>query len=321
MRKVPVWRTIGRAYAFAFHNLATIIGLIWLPLAVLLIGGYLVISRCFDGVLTAIANGNRYAAYSGAAYFYLYRAAALLLESVIGVSVMRQALGQRNRTVFVHFSLGLTELRLFVTFLAYWLIVQTIELVGFVLVIIAAVTLGLTARALGTIDGVSASVVAVWTVVALLIALLAGILFVTTRLSFLLVAVTVAEDKIDLIRAWELTRGNFWRLFVILACVSIPTWLVYLGIQFAFVGFAATGEATSVSPLAVSFQGSLETVAARVHQVLAWLPYFYGAWFLVRPLVLGLYSGAAATAYRTLVPEAGAVSTPAAGEALPAQIG
>jgi len=93
VEKIPVWRSIGRAYGFAFGNLATIIGLIWLPTLILLAGGYFTIAHYFAGVLTAIADGNRYAAYAGAGYFYLYQIAALLFQAIIIVPVMRQALG------------------------------------------------------------------------------------------------------------------------------------------------------------------------------------------------------------------------------------
>jgi hypothetical protein len=58
-----------------------------------------------------------------------------------------------------------------------------------------------------------------------------------------------------------------------------------------------------------------------MHFMLAWLPYLYAAWFLVRPLAIGLSSGAAAAAYRALVPDAPAVSTPPADRLIPAAIG
>jgi hypothetical protein len=318
VNKIPVWRTIGQAYGFTFGNLATIIGLIWLPLAILLVGGYFTISHYFDGVLTAIASGNRYAAYSGAGYFYLYRIAGLLLEAVIAVSVMRLALGLRDKPAFVDFRLWLTELRMFAAFVALSLVLIAVEIAAFIAVLIAAVALGLTLRFTGPIADVPAQTIALYGVLALLAAFVATVLFAAIRLSFLLVAVTVSENRIDLIRVWELTRRNFWRVFLISICVGLPTWILYAGVQLAVIGFVA-GDATSVSPMSIPFSGSVAAVAARMHQMLAWLPYLYGTWFLVRPLVLGLTSGAAAAAYRALVPAAAAVSTPSAD--IPATIG
>jgi hypothetical protein len=318
VNKIPVWRTIGKAYDFTFGNLATIIGLIWLPLALLLVGGYFTISHYFDGVLAAIASGNRYAAYSGAGYFYLYRIAGLLLEAVIAVSVMRLALGLRDTPAFVDFRLWLTELRMFAAFVALSLVLVAVEVAGFIAVLIAAIVLGVTLRFTGPVSGIPAETIGAWGAVALIVAFVAVLVFVAVRLSFLLVAITVSENRIDLIRAWELTRGNFWRVFFISICVGLPTWILYVGVQLAVIGFVA-GDATSVSPMSIPFSGSLAAVAARMHQMLGWLPYLYGTWFLIHPLVLGLTSGAAAAAYRALVPAAPAVSTPPAD--VPATIG
>ena len=76
MRKIPFWRSLGSLpTALRSGNLATIIGLIWLPMTILCVAEYFAISRYFDGVLTALADGNRFAIYSGAEYYYLYRLA------------------------------------------------------------------------------------------------------------------------------------------------------------------------------------------------------------------------------------------------------
>ena len=160
MEKIPVWRTIGSAYGFAFGNLATIIGLIWLPTLMLLVGGYFTIAHYFAGVLTAIANGNRYAAYAGAGYFYLYQLVALLFQAIIVVPVMRQALGRRDKAASIHFALGPAELRTFAALTAYTLIVATVEIAGFILLFIVAAVLGYAAKTIGTIDGISAAGVA-----------------------------------------------------------------------------------------------------------------------------------------------------------------
>lgn len=321
MEKIPVWRTIGSAYGFAFGNLATIIGLIWLPTLVLLAGGYFTISHYFAGLLAAMANGNRYAAFSGAGYFYLYQVGVLAFEAIIVVPVMRQALGLRDKPASIHFALGLTELRAFAALVAYTLILLTVEIAGLILFLIAVGMIATAVKLVATIDGVATATMGVWAVWILLAALVAFVVYAATRLSFFLIAVTVDENRIDLIHAWELTRGNFWRAFFISICVGTPAWLLYVGIQIAFVGFAATGDATSVSPLTISAAGSSQAVLARTHIVLAWLPYLYAAWFLVRPLTVGLASGAAAAAYRALVPEAPAVSTPPADGFAPAAIG
>jgi hypothetical protein len=322
VKKIPLWRSIGSGYSFAFGNLATIIGLIWLPMAVLCVAGYFAISRYFDGVLTAIANGNRFAAYSGAEYYYLYRIAALVLESMVVVSVMRQAFTPRRKSVFVHFALGPAELRMFVAFVAAALVMLTIEIASVILLVLGWIGIGLATQAIGAIGGVQPLTIAIWCDLALTLVLLAAIVLVNVRLTFLLAPVTVAENRINLVRSWELSRRNFWRAFWILVVANLPLWLLYLAIQLAFVGFAVLSEAPmAASPLTLQLSASVQAAALRMHGILVWLPYLYGAWFLVRPLFLGISSGAAAAAYRALVPGSSAVSTPAADGPLRAAIG
>lgn len=318
MNKVPVWRTIGSAYGFTFGNLATIIGLIWLPLVLLFVGEYFAISRYLDSVLTALANGNRYAIYRGAGYLYLYRLGALFLQATIAVPVMRQALGLRKSGAIVHFEFGITQLRLFGALVAYFLIVLTIEIAGLAVLIALFAGLNFIGRNLGEIHGVSALFVARCADLGILVVFSAALLFVVLRLSFLLVAVTVAENRIDLIRAWTLTHGNFWRIVVVWTAITLPAWFLYLAIQIAFVGFAAYAEAIHILPNVGQFAGNVRIAALQMHRVLAWLPYVYAAWLLVQPLALGLASGAAARAYRALVPLDAAVSTPLADSPLPA---
>ncbi len=223
--------------------------------------------------------------YAGAGYFYLYRIAALFFEATIAVSVMRYALGERDRPAIVRFAVGLAELRVFGALVAYTLIVTTIEIAWFVALRFAAAAIVYGTKIVGRVDGIAPGTVAVWTVDVLLASFFAGIVFVSIRLSFFLVALTVVEKRIDLIRAWELTRGNFWRAVLITLCIGLPTWLVYMGLQFAFVGFAAIGEATGAfSPMTEQTIGQVQAVTARMHFVQAWLPYLYVAWFLVRHL-------------------------------------
>ncbi|HWU27045.1 MAG TPA: hypothetical protein VN154_11650 [Rhizomicrobium sp.] len=309
MKKIPFWPTIGSAYRFAFEHLATIIALIWLPLIVLCIAGYFAISHYFDGILSAVAAGNRYAAYAGIGDYYLFRIGALFLESVMAVAVMRQALAPRGRSVFVHFWLGPTELRMFGAFASAALVLLAIEIFALFLLF---VLLTIAARTFGAGHG-AASSYALWAMLALFLVTFGGVAFVWVRLSFLLVPVTVAENRIDLIRAWELTRGSFWRAFLITTFTSVPAWLLYLTLQIAFVGFAMAGDAWNAWPFGIDLTSAAENVALKTHGILALLPYFYGAWFLVRPLTLGLTTGAAAAAYRALVPEPAAVSTQSAG--------
>jgi len=79
MSKIPVFGTIGRAYGFTFGNLATIIGLIWLPMAILVALQYYVAMRYLNGYLSAFAQGNLYELNSATGVRYLSIVAALIL--------------------------------------------------------------------------------------------------------------------------------------------------------------------------------------------------------------------------------------------------
>jgi hypothetical protein len=128
-------------------------------------------------------------------------------------------------------------------------------------------------------------------------------------MSFFLVVTTVAEKKIDLIRSWTLTEGNFWRASFVLFVVGIPVGLLYVAVLFGVVGLRAFQSTSNLVPALNQFSGAVHLAARQIHAIADQLPYLYGASFLVQPLMLALMTGAAAAAYRALVPEAPAVST------------
>jgi hypothetical protein len=107
MKKIPVFSTIARAYGFTFGNLGTIIGLVWLPTAVLVALQYYVAVRYLNGYLSAFAQGNVYELNSASGLRYLSIILALLLQAILVTPVMRQALGLRTGGAFVSFAVGL----------------------------------------------------------------------------------------------------------------------------------------------------------------------------------------------------------------------
>ena len=311
MKQIPVWRTIGAAYGFAFENLATIVGFVWLPLVLLFAGEYFAVSHYFDAVLAALASGNRVALNGGLAGLLVFRMFALLIEAVIAVPVMRFALGLGTRPKAFHFALGPAELRLFAGLVAISIVVQLVSLPGQIALRLLAGHRADLAAAVPPFLGISPVACAQIGVLACTGFWALFVAYVGVRLSFFVAAVIVAEKKLDLVTAWSLLRGNNWRsLFVVLA-VGAPVWLVYLAIQISLVGSAIYLPATDiVLPVASQFAAGL--AASQMHRILHWLPLVYAIWFAIEPLALGLMSGAAAAAYRALVPAPPAVSTPPA---------
>src|SRR5215472_9111988 len=98
MNKLPVRQTIRFAYAFAFGEIGTIIGLVWLPTVLIAILQFLpyalgMQAQGYDGRAAGVAGlGNL-------AFFSL----TLILYAVNAVSVTRQALELRKGAASVYF--------------------------------------------------------------------------------------------------------------------------------------------------------------------------------------------------------------------------
>jgi hypothetical protein len=303
--KIPAFRTIARAYDFAFGNLATILGLIWLPLGLQAAASYLVMTRYFGALETLVAKRD----FSALGYlpgeFFLFAVATLFLSAVIAVPVMRQALGERRGGAFVHFAVGAAEFRLFGANLAFSLMIATIAILAWfgLLALVFGARFAATAAGTITIAGVPATTVFAWFVVAIVLVFFGTLIFVALRLGFFVVPVTIAERKIDLVRAWTLTQGNFWRIVVVTLATAVPLWLMSSALQWAFLGthgsiptfFAPAARAPTTVP---------GTVAAPFQMMRDTLPIAMGISLFLAPLQYGLVLGAAAAAYRALVPPA-----------------
>jgi len=124
------------------------------------------------------------------------------------------------------------------------------------------------------------------------------LLYVALRLVFLLAAVTVAEEKIDLIRAWQLSQGNFWRIFLVSLATILPILLVSEGASIAILG-----PANMIPSLQAATDATLQVrqLATQMHALLQNLPLILGLGFLLAPFTYGLLFSAPAFAYRAIV--------------------
>jgi hypothetical protein len=144
----------------------------------LLAGEYFAIRHYLDGVTVAMANGNRFAIYGAMGDLYLYRFGALLLQAVILVPIMRQALGERTKGAYVHFALGFAELRVFGTLIVYYFVFMALELAGLLIWFVLFLATALAAKFLGSVNGVQAAFIAGWIVLGTLGLFLAGLLYI-----------------------------------------------------------------------------------------------------------------------------------------------
>lgn len=301
MSEIPVSDTINRAYRFTFGNLVAIIGLIWLPMAVLAAMQYYVTVRYLNGYLSAFAQGNLYELNSATGVRYLSMVAGLLLQAILVTPVMQQALGLRSGAAFVSFAIGPTSLRVFGAMAALTLVLIAIEYIAiFSLAFVIAIA-AIAARTLVTLHGMLALVAGTSAVLGVVLVFGGAMLYLSLRLSFLVVAIAVAEKKIDLIRAWKLTDRNFWRIFLVTAATVLPLVLVYAVSIWAALGFPLP-HVPSPAVLAGWKEAPSKTLTWVIHALVGRMPYIFGVAFVLAPFSVGLSTGAAAAAYRAVVP-------------------
>jgi len=270
MNKLPVGQTIIDAYGFTFTQLGTIIGLIWFPMVVSTLLNFL--PQLADGYADANVAGA--SAVESLAVLLL----TLLLSAIMYVAVARQALGLRQGPAVFHFALGQPEFRVYGALLVIYFLIGLAALAQ------------LEAQSVGGPVSTLAAFIA-----------LPGILFViymAVRFVFILVPAIVAENRIDFARIWALTRGNFWRILVVVFAIAIPLWLIECTSMLALMGKdieAALPPAQTTDPQAIQQHVlALEDVFRR-H-----MPQLIFIWLIMAPFSLGLTLAASASAYRTL---------------------
>lgn len=272
MNKLSVARTIVGAYEFAFTHLGTIIGLIWLPLVLATLLNFL------PALSDKLVANNPAAVGTQFVESLAVLLLTLLLYSIIYVAVTRQALGLRQGPAMVHFSLGLPEFRVF----------GVLVLVYYVIGVFAyAATLAQAA------SGPAAPAAGVLTLVGVLI-----LVYLVIRLGFVMVPVIVAEGRVDFARSWSITRGNFWRIVLVLLAIGVPVAVIWLAGAMAVMGkdLAAVLPATpAADPQAMQQQmAAIRAVVDRHWSELM------GISLILAPFDLGLSLSASAIGYRGL---------------------
>lgn len=301
MKKIPVGKTIADAYNFTFGHVGAVIGLIWVPLVVITLGRFFVV----DYYSPQLAGSGDPSALGRAVLLTLaFSLVSLLFTAIIGVSLTRQAMAPRSASIIAHFALGPAELNYFLSLLAIFLVMTAV----YIALIFADLILGTVSdvafQALKAASAPAGKFVTAGAVVAIVGFDLAALIFVGVRLASLVAPVTVAEGKVDLIRAWELSKGNFWRLFLVLAVTLGPIVVV------SELGFAAiVGPAYLVKYAqamlalfqSVSGNGVVPSQAlAQIPDITQKTPLILGLNFLLAPFTYGLLFAAPAFAYRAL---------------------
>jgi hypothetical protein len=282
MSKLPVGESIGFAYRFAFGQLGTIIGLIWIPMVVIAVLQFLPYGLG-DAALVPEDNPTAYGAAQLRSIVFLF--IAMLMYASIFVAVTQQALGLRQGNALYHFALGRTEFRMWGALLLLAAIALAL-LSGVALVATAGFYVAAKSGA-GALAGLVES--------ALLFGGTCAFIFVITRLGYLLVPSTVAEKKLGLERSWKLTHGNFWRITLVLFVVTFPVALVVGGAQFTLMS-------RELAPLLRPTHAmTIEVLMNRLDVVMGrHMPEIIGINLIAAPFQCGLLLAAAAFGYRAL---------------------
>ena len=275
MPKIPVLDTIRAAYQFTFAHLGAIIGLIWMPMIMATVIGYLVLQRFFIAMADAFASNNL--ALMGPALLGLlsFILVALLLTAMMAVPVTQLALGSRKAGALLHFAFGPLEWRLFRAGLG---------IAGFLFAVLLIASMA-TAAAIGGSPRASLGASLLF---------LACTVFFALRFGFLAPSVSVAESEPVLPRSWLLSAGNFWRLFAIFVAILFPVRLAMVLIELALEG------PSQLEAELFTNANSTAMLAAHFHAIAQTLPIKAGLIFLMAPVFLGLALGAGAHAFKTL---------------------
>jgi hypothetical protein len=309
MSKIPVGYVIGQTYRFSFARYFTILGIIWLPLFLMLAVGYFLLlpmMQEFSGLLRNMmqhpGDPAAAAAFNGKlGRLYGFDLLALLFAVWIQVGITKEVLGLRTGPRFVFLPSGADEGRvalsyLILTILAYiaiFVVIIVAAIVGALLFagFVGGAAKGFDVRTLGPLGAAL--------VVVLALGFYLAIFYIFIRLLFFVGPATVAERHMILNRSWQLTRGNFWRIFAVLLATLLPLYLVQ-SVVMGVMMWPAIHQLLTMPANAdpAAFVTALWTNMAR------FLPYYIGAGFLLAPVFYGLFVSQAAFAYRALVPAA-----------------
>jgi hypothetical protein len=303
MAAIPLGKTIEASYRFAFANILSVLGILWLPSLIFLaalgavawlawpdIQGlqsvhfqgngfhFTLTVEDRDRVLRVLGDVGRFAGLIGLV--------ALAMRAMIAVGVLEKALGRRRGPVFVYFSFAAPVWRMMgASLLAALVIFGVVIATG----IAVATLLWAVGHYAGGISGlakfVSVAAAAIW------------IVYMTLRLVFFLPAVVVAEERIGLARAWELGGGNVWRILGLALAVLLPPAIVAGILSRALTGGALEPQMIEIVKHAASPADALAAFARRLP--LVW-PILLALNIVYATAMTGLRLGAMANAYKAV---------------------
>jgi len=309
MTKIPVGKTIAHAYKFTFQNFVPIICVMWPAWALMAV--IMFFMRGDFVALTHASASHDFTQLQGhwGRLLLTYLVVILLLFMQI-TGLTRLSLGLPMPSRYYYFSLGKPVWRLIGAALLTVLAIAAVAIVYALAIFVLGLAAGIILH--GQTSGAGKAIVALLTVLALLIAY-CGMIFMAARFFFLLAPVVVAEESINIGRAWLLTNRNFWRIFLIILSIVIPFGVIEVA------GLIALAGPMPLLPQGNSPDQLLAFQQAQRAWQLSYTSRIWTYWYLVYPagallsvLVYGVSCAAQAFAYRQLTHEES--STPVASD-------
>jgi hypothetical protein len=238
---------------------------------------------------------------------------------MIGVGVTELALGKRSGLTLVYFSLGAPVWRLIGAWLLFILAMILIYIGDIILTVIVAVAGSIGVKSLALPQGGEAIAIGLL-VIFCFVLFIGSLVYVMARITFLIPPVVVNENKIDLGRGWELTRGSFWRIFWIGFCIFVPLIVAQVVVTISLYGSGVFTQFFDMMRLAMTQKITEDAMKAnmaawsagiRAQALLVW-PYAAAIGLVIETFACGLMYGASAFAYRevTQTPAAGSLRGP-----------
>ncbi len=291
MKKIPVGAAIAHAYRFAFGNFLTVLRAMALPLVLQLGLSIVMINRVVPALKAMQTNDP--SAFSLLGPVLLLYPIALVLFFVQFTSVTETALGGAARA-WLYFPIGKKMWRLLGGFvlaaLAIIGVIAAFVIAGYLLLLLLGVILKV------SVPGAAKAVIGLAAAV-LILAAYGGLIFLVVRFFLLLAPVNIAEQRLGVGRAWLLSRGNFWRAFLIVLAILIPVVVAEYAAMFAVAGWPSMprgGGHQAIQAARLAWQITALSAASRYWYIS--IPLFA----VVMVLYLGAGCAAQAFAYRTL---------------------
>ena len=302
MGKIPLERTIGDTYRFAFSNILSIFGIAWFPVVIMIaaIAGvvYMMLPAFLGMDWSAHPDVAHNQAILAGAFFKMVglilpiELLFYLLFAMMQVGLQRKALGLIEGPVFIYFSLGGAVWRLLGGMIAAAILFAIGGCLTFVAVL--AVYWAGQQYALPAIYGLVEF--------AATVAGICWFFYMGVRLFFFIPPAVVAEGSFGVSRSWQLGAGNFWRIVVSLLAVVIgPSIVISMISQIVIMPFFGSVLLQIQHATDGGQQLTPEQMWAIVGPVLRTVvPIYIGLQIITLPIVFGLSSAVSSFAYKNL---------------------